>query len=212
MAEARPPKRERTRRKLLDAGLRVLADRGDAFTASDVVIAADVSNGTFYNYFLDRDDFIQHLARETLGAITEASADETEGTDPAWRFAVASTRVLDAAANDPLWARAVLRLTESRTPPHAAIRQHLHADLAEGQRSGRFAYGDDPVTFDLVTGTIMATIRRLAGDGGRHADRIPDVVARLLQALGVDAEEAQVLAGAANEAEREQAALSSAPS
>ncbi len=99
----RPSKRERTRRKLLDAGLQVIADRGEALTASDVVAVADVSNGTFYNHFLDRDDFIRALARESLRAITEQSADDTEGTDPAWRFAVASTRVLDAGVRDPLW-------------------------------------------------------------------------------------------------------------
>ena len=119
MSEPRLPKRERTRRKLLDAGLRVLAARGDALTASDVVAEADVSNGTFYNHFLDREDFVRALARASLEAITTGSADDTDGADPAWRFAVASTRVLEAAVREPLWGRAVLRLTESPTPPHA---------------------------------------------------------------------------------------------
>ena len=36
MTEPRPPKRERTRRKLIDAGLQVMAERGEALTASDV--------------------------------------------------------------------------------------------------------------------------------------------------------------------------------
>jgi AcrR family transcriptional regulator len=161
MSNPRPPKRERTRRRLLDAGLRVLADRGDAFTASDVVAAADVSNGTFYNHFLNRDDFIAALANDSLRAIADESADETEGTDPAWRFAVGSTRVLETARRQPLWGRAVLRLTEHRSPPHAAVQQQLRADLADGHRLGRFTHGDDPVTIDLVTGTLMASLRRL---------------------------------------------------
>ena len=58
MNKIRPTKRERTRRKLLDAGMHVIAERGEALTATDVVAAADVSNGTFYNHFIDRDDFI----------------------------------------------------------------------------------------------------------------------------------------------------------
>ena len=204
MTEPKPTKRERTRRKLIDAGLQVIADRGEALTASDVVTAADVSNGTFYNHFLDRDDFIQTLAHESLEAISAGSAGDTEGADPAWRFAVATTRVLDAAVRQPLWGRAVLRLAESPTPLHAAIQQHLRVDLAEGHSTGRFTHGDDPITIDLVSGTIMATIRRLVvmdaslDDTGR--DPIPDVVARLLEAIGIESGDARSLAVAAHSA------------
>ncbi len=206
MTTSRPTKRERTRRKLIDAGLQVVADRGEALTASDVVTAADVSNGTFYNHFLDRDDFIQALAHESLRAITEGSADDTDGADPAWRFAVATTRVLDAAVRQPLWGRAVLRLADCPTPIHAAVQQHLRADLAEGHRVGRFTHGDDPVTVDLVLGTVMASLRRLVSIGapldGADRDTIPDVVARLLGAIGVDGDEARALAAAAHHDER----------
>ena len=206
MTEPRPSKRERTRRKLIDAGLQVVADRGEALTASDVVLAADVSNGTFYNHFLDREDFIATLAHESLKAITDGSADDTEGADPAWRFAVATARVLDAATRRPLWGRAVLRLNESPTPLHAAIQQHLHSDLAEGHRTGRFTYGDDPITVDLVSGTLMASVRRLVSADtpldDTNGETITNVVARLLEAIGVESDEARSLAAEAHSAER----------
>lgn len=203
MSETRPPKRERTRAKLVEAGLRVLADRGDALTASDVVAEADVANGTFYNHFLDRDDFIQTLARESLRAITTDSAEDTEGADPAWRCAVASTRVLQAAVREPLWGRAVLRLAECPTPPHATIQQHLRADLAEGHLTGRFTHGADPVTVDLISGTLMATLRRVASPDTVVDDQtVPDVVARILEAIGLEHIEAQSLATTAYQAER----------
>ncbi len=203
MSEPRPPKRERTRAKLIEAGLRVLADRGDALTASDVVAEADVANGTFYNHFVDRDDFIQTLARESLKAITADSAEETEGADPAWRCAVASTRVLQAAVRKPLWGRAVLRLAECPTPPHAAIQRHLRADLAEGHRTGRFTHGDDPVTVDLVSGTLMAALRRLASlDTDVDDDVVPDVVTRILESIGIAPDEARLLATAASNEQR----------
>lgn len=202
MSQPRPPKRERTRRLLLDAGLRVLAERGDALTASDVVAVADVSNGTFYNHFLDREDFIENLARESLEALATGSAEDTEGADPAWRFAVASTRVLEAAVRQPLWGRAVLRLTECPTPLHEAIQQHLRADLAEGHQIGRFSHGDDPVTIDLVAGTLMASLRRLVVPHSPGDDEaVSAVVARLLEAIGVDRGEARTLAITAREAE-----------
>jgi AcrR family transcriptional regulator len=217
MIEARPTKRERTRRKLIDAGMHVMAERGEALTASDVVVAADVSNGTFYNHFVDRDDFIRALAHESLTALTNRSADDTEGADPAWRFAVASARVLDAGVRDPLWGRAVLRLGESPTPLHAAVQRHLRADLAEGHRTGRFTHGDDPVTVDLVSGTLMAALRRLVSRGwaagtshdsadGESADGfVIDVVARLLEAIGVAAPDARALATAAYDDLRQRA-------
>ena len=207
MATSRPTKRERTRRKLLDAGLQVIAARGDALTASDVVAAADVSNGTFYNHFRDREDFIAAVALDSLTELTERSADDTRGEDPAWRFAVASTRVLDLGARDRTWGRAVLRLSESPTPLHAAVQRHLRADLADGRATGRFVHGDDPVTVDLVSGTLLAALRRLVSsdvradaepDDGETARVgqafVPDVVARLLEALGLEPAEARSLA------------------
>jgi AcrR family transcriptional regulator len=214
MHEPRLGKRDRTRRKLIDAGMQVIAAHGEALTASDVVAAADVSNGTFYNHFVDRDDFIQTLARESLEAISEASADDTEGADPAWRFAVATTRVLDATTRQPLWGRAILRLADCPTPLHAGIQQYLRADLADGHRTGRFTHGDDAVTVDLVSGTLMATIRRLISRDAplddADQDAIPDVVARLLGAIGVDSDEARSLASAAHHAERRPPAHDSA--
>jgi AcrR family transcriptional regulator len=203
MNQPRLPKRERTRRRLLDAGVRVLAERGDALTASDVVAEADVSNGTFYNHFLDREDFIENLARESIAAIASGSAADTEGEDPAWRFAVASTRVLVVAVRQPLWGLAILRLAQRPNSPHDNIQQHLRADLAEGHRLGRFSHGDDPVTVDLVAGTLMASLRRLVSTNTDVDDvGVSAVVARLLEALGVENGEARSLSIAALEAER----------
>ena len=158
---------------------------------------------TFYNHFLDRDDFMHSLAHESLRVITEQSADDTEGTDPAWRFAVASTRVLETGARDPLWGRAVLRLAESPTPLHAAVQQHLRTDLADGHRTGRFTHGDDTVTIDLVSGTLMASLRRLvAHDDHRQRYGSAEVIARLLEVLGINHDEAHTLAAEAEDTER----------
>jgi hypothetical protein len=84
---------------------------------------------------------------------------------------------------------------------HAGIQQYLRADLADGHRTGRFTHGDDPITVDLVSGTLMATIRRLISRDAplddADQDAIPAVVARLLGAIGVDSDEARSLASAA---------------
>jgi AcrR family transcriptional regulator len=59
----------KTRRRLLDAGAAVLPSRGyhDA-RVDDIVEAAEVSHGTFYRYFENKDDFFRVLAE---GASTQ---------------------------------------------------------------------------------------------------------------------------------------------
>ena len=101
--------------------------------------------------------------------------------------------MLEAASRQPLWAHAVLRLAELPAPPHEAIQAHLRTDLADGHAAGRFRHGDDPITVDLVSGTLMATLRRFVADP-THGIPIADVVARLLVAVGMGETEARSIA------------------
>ncbi len=75
--------------KLLDAGLSVLTERGyHAARVDDVVRVADLSHGTFYLYFANKEDLFRALAREcatemealvdSLGTITPDKAGEAE--------------------------------------------------------------------------------------------------------------------------------------
>jgi AcrR family transcriptional regulator len=55
----------RTMGKLLDAGMRVFADRGyHAARVDDIVRAARTSHGTFYLYFASKEDLLRALAVE----------------------------------------------------------------------------------------------------------------------------------------------------
>ena len=73
--DPRPERRargERTRRKLLDAGVAVLPERGYHDTrVDDLVEAAGVSHGTFYRYFDGKDDFFRVLAGEASARMIE---------------------------------------------------------------------------------------------------------------------------------------------
>ncbi len=52
-------------RRLLDAGMRVFADRGfHAARVDDIVRAARTSHGTFYLYFVNKEDLLRALATE----------------------------------------------------------------------------------------------------------------------------------------------------
>lgn len=184
-------KKERTRRQLLAAGMRVLAAKGQGLTVSDVVAEADVSNGTFYNYFADRDELVEALAEHSALSLAAAVAQE-QIEDPARRFAVATTRVLEHAAADLTWARVILRLV-SRSGSDVDFARYLREDLEEGAALGRFDTGPDDATLDQVAGLIIMTIRRFT-EGNATPDASVQAVRRGLRALGVDDDEATRLA------------------
>lgn len=63
-----PARQARTRQRLLDAGLQVLPARGYHDTrVDDIVNAAELSHGTFYRYFDNKDGFFQVLAEAAAG-------------------------------------------------------------------------------------------------------------------------------------------------
>ena len=69
------PRQERavqTRRLLLDAGVRILDQRGaEGLTTSAVARAAHVSPGTFYRYFNDKDELLTTMRDEAVHAISD---------------------------------------------------------------------------------------------------------------------------------------------
>ena len=186
-------KRARTRNQLIDAGVQVLARKGESLTISDVVAEAQVSNGTFYNYFADREELIDALAEHSLLSLATRAAIQTTDKDPARRFAFATLRVLQCATEDPTWGRAVLRLSGNRRSFPREMHRYMREDLATGFDQGRFEVGPDEITLDLITGLILMSIRRIVR-GDARPDYAERVVTRALTTLGVPKDEATILA------------------
>lgn len=184
-------KKERTRRGLIAAGLRVLAEKGQGLTVSDVAAAAEVSTGTFYNYFDDREELLDALAEHSTLALAAAAAAE-QIDDPARRFARATMRVLLRARDDETWAKVILRLV-TRSGSGVDVGRYLREDLADGLARGRFDVGPDDAVLDQVEGLIVMTIRRFV-DGTASPDAAEQAVQRGLRALGVRKAESVKLA------------------
>ena len=56
-----------TRERLLDAAVKVIGEKGpDASSVEDFVAAADVSRGTFYNYFPTMEDLLRAVRRKLI--------------------------------------------------------------------------------------------------------------------------------------------------
>src|SRR3989440_12088239 len=80
----------KTMRRLLDAGMRVFAERGfHAARVDDIVRAARTSHGTFYLYFANKEDLLRALAVECAhemgalaGGLGEVAGDEAGAAGP----------------------------------------------------------------------------------------------------------------------------------
>lgn len=187
-------KKERTRRQLIAAAIDVIAERGEGFSVSDIVARAGVANGTFYNYFTDREELIEAVVPEVLAAFALESAHAVVHDDPARRFATISALALTRAATNPDQIKVVLRLDAVlQAILDGEVVTHLRDDLAAGVATGRLTIATGPAAVDVVVGSLLLAARRTV-DGGVDDEYRRRVVAQLLRSLGIDADEAVDLA------------------
>lgn len=191
-------KKERTRRLLIAAAVEEIAHTGEAFTILDVTKRADVSNGTFYNYFPDRNALVDAVVTEVLTSFTDTSAELVTVGDPVRRFATISALLLEHSAANPQLATVLLRL-QSLIGSNALSRepfQHLHNDLTDAVEQGRLSQAPTDAALDLVAGTLSRAVLRVTshaeGVGYRH-----EVLRLLLEAFGLDPAEATDVAAEA---------------
>ncbi len=190
-------KRARTRSTLLAAAIEVIGERGEAFSISDVVERAGVSNGTFYNYFDDRDRLIDGVAVEVLTRFAGDSAAGFGATDPAVRFATITAWVLRRASEMSAEMQALLRLEVlQRAALGEGPLRYLSADLAAGIRTGRFDVAREDAALDVIVGGILMSVRRVV-DSGADFERDRAIIEHLLRSLGIEGAEAARLAAGA---------------
>lgn len=187
-------KKARTRRQLVAAAVDVIAERGEAFSVSDIVARAGVASGTFYNYFTDRDELIGAVVPEVLASFAAESASAVVHEDPALRLAAISALALGRAATSPDEIRAVLRLDAvQKAIIDGGVADHLRDDLAVGVAAGRFEVPPGPAAVDVIVGSLFLAARRIV-DGDMDDDYRRDVVTQLLCSLGIPHGEASALA------------------
>jgi AcrR family transcriptional regulator len=184
-AELGRARRDRTRRLLVEAALRVFARMGpDAPHVDDFIAEAGVARGTFYNYFDGREDLLVAVA--TLAAERmEAERMRSQGlADPAERMACALRSYIHKAAEDAAWGWVIVRIALVAAPLGPAMRANLERDLADGVAAGRFLVPSMQAAQDLVLGAgIMGMRAVLRGDAAAgHAEAIARMV---LLSLGV---------------------------
>jgi AcrR family transcriptional regulator len=157
---------KQTMAKLLDAGLLVLTERGyHAARVDDIVRVADMSHGSFYLYFANKEDLFRALASEcaaemtalaaTLGPVTPDAAGQEELARWLAQFLATYRRygaVVRAWMEDQVVDRELLRVG---LKAFAAINTNLQKRLEEAGPG----HLDDP---QAATAAMLAMVERLA--------------------------------------------------
>ncbi len=189
-----PRKRRQTRRRLLNAGTAVLADRGPGnVSAAEIANAAGVAIGTFYNHFPSVEDFIDAVAND-LGRGIEIGSDTLADIehDPARRVAIGVLQLLRMADDDPASAAAFAALVAVRPEFRARVRGIVGQAIRDGVDAGRFDVAPGESATNAVLGTTLQAMRsRLLGETD-PSDAL-DVARLVLRVLGTDEHETDAI-------------------
>jgi len=186
-------KRERTRKKILDAAFGLIGnEKGLTVRIEEVCAAAHVSRGTFYNYFTSLEQLFEVLAVELSHDLNRAlvsTMDETRSHAAGSNAAI--QHYLNYARRDPAWAWAMVHLSAFGPAFGAEAWEACYRAIANGIEAGEFDVPNATTGRDLMTGTVLATVRTTLR-GGQSQPRI--IAYHLLRALGVPDARAQEIA------------------
>lgn len=156
-------KRERMRMRLIESALHVFANKGaDAAVIEDVIAMAEVSRGTFYNYFRTNEELLAAVVKELgdeLLALVEAVVIQCK--DPAERLATGVRMALHTMQAHPLLAQFVARAGLSMAAHNSLAMAYLPRDIQAAMDSGRFNLGSVQVGLVMVLGTAHAAVTAL---------------------------------------------------
>jgi AcrR family transcriptional regulator len=180
-------KRERMRTRLIEAAMEVFSAKGvDATVIEDLIEQAQVSRGTFYNYFRTTEEVmaavLQAVGNELLSLVDMAIADRP---DPAERLACGVRMVLQTARHFPHAGRFISRVGVSRSLDHLPALGYLLRDLVEANETGRFNLKDPMLGLDLVVGTTSAALLSLSMRGDLTDAYPQEITFHILLGLGM---------------------------
>ena len=187
----REAKRARTRARLTEAALRLMADRGiNGTSVSEIAAEAELANGTFYLYFRDKAEIVAAVCQAvTLAMHNEMSSMRLSLDDAAARVSFGTQQFIEIAATEPTWGRLLISAFTEFEAIKADISRYMRLDVALGIEQGCFT---EPVD-EFVIDTLLAVLR--AGVISRLAGEEPDVGGRAaeyhLRILGMSAEDAR---------------------
>jgi AcrR family transcriptional regulator len=183
--------RTAARRRLLDAAVQVIAEKGphDA-DIEDFVAAAGVDRETFDACFASPEDLLQAL-NTRITVEMDWGLEDARNTidDPVVLLAAIMHRVWAAFTADPIKGWVALRLEGSLAPIHPMWREQFEVLHRRAVSDGRFHLTDPRTARTLTFGAFRMAIRDLYL-GQVTPDHAHHLVVMLLTAFGLSREEA----------------------
>ncbi len=172
-------KRERTRKKILEATFGLIGnENGLTVRIEEICAAAQISRGTFYNYFTSLEQLFEVLAIELsheLNLALVSTFDEARGHAEGSNAAI--QHYLNHAWRDPAWGWAMVHLSAFGPTFGAESWDACYRSIAQGIEAGEFDVPNATVGRDLMTGTVLATVRTMLRFGSSESqpriDRVP---------------------------------------
>jgi len=202
-------KRE-TRTRLLEAALRLMAEKGmDSVAINDITEAADVGFGSFYNHFESKEGIFTALVEWVFEEFADTLDRVVSGlSDPAEVIAVCVRHTMMRARREPVWAQLLIREGFSVHALRWGLGQRLLRDSWSGISAKRFVVSDHFLCLISVTGIIFAAIaaelhfaapvtpalQRQRASGLVEQNFPERAAALVLQALGLKRTEAERIA------------------
>ena len=186
-------RRERTRKRLLEAARSQIAEKGvSGLRINEITEGADVALGSFYNHFESKEAIVEAIVAESLEELAEALATEAL-EDPAEVVSAAIRQFVGLAYEDPDFARLVVHLDHADAlfaqAVHPAARRAVDVAIA----SGRFSVNDVEVAVTVILGGSLHLMRGIVD--GRTGEGAEDAWAELsLRLLGLSPGEAAEVA------------------
>jgi AcrR family transcriptional regulator len=160
----------------------------------EICAAARISRGTFYNYFTSLEQLFEVLAIELSHDLNQALVLRFDGVSSHAEGASAAIQhYLHYVRRDPAWGWAMVHLSAFGPSFGAEAWQACYDAIEQGIEAGEFDVPNATVGRDLMTGTVLATVRTMLRSGAGRSK--PAIVAyHVLRALGVPDERAREVA------------------
>jgi AcrR family transcriptional regulator len=187
-------RRARMRRALVEAALLVFAEKGvDASVIDDVISAASVARGTFYNYFRTNAELLV-AANEELGNELVRQIEESVVSlpTPAARLATGIRLYFDVARRFPLLAHFLAQVGPQAAGPSNLLYTYLPVHLAEGMKCGEFVAMPILAALDIIVGSGILAVSRIS-TGNADDEYLHACLLGLMRSLGYPSERAGAL-------------------
>ena len=179
-------RKARTRRALIDAARRILAERGTVdVSIQEITETADIGFGSFYNHFDSKAELFEVAVGEVLeeyGAALDSACEHLD--DAAEIYAVGVRMTTRLASTQPAVAQVLVQVGLSYAWSERGLAARALRDIRRGIADGRFGIDDARLGLVSTAGCVLAfitlSLERPGELGDVDADALTEMLLRML--------------------------------